>query len=232
MLISDTTSKGLGAPSARRFYKPELDILRFFAFLAVFVFHTVNYSTGFLVQHHIPLWAAKIGLSFAGAGTYGVDVFFVLSSYLITELLLREKATTGSLDVKAFYLRRILRIWPLYYLFLALAVFVPLLNPQHEFSLKYVIPFAALMGNWSLVVFRRAEFGRDAVMERVGRRAILFILAAISGPAVAPADRLGRSRDGRLGECLASFWRRRCTKPRGSYGRTRLPIWTPSRPAY
>lgn len=40
---------------------------------------------------------------------------FLLSAYLITELLLKEKVSTGSIHVKAFYIRRILRIWPLYF---------------------------------------------------------------------------------------------------------------------
>jgi peptidoglycan/LPS O-acetylase OafA/YrhL len=72
---------------------------------------------------------------------------------LITELLLREKEARGSLDVKSFYLRRILRIWPLYYFFLPLAALVPYLNPQGAFSLKYLIPFLLLAGNWSTIVF-------------------------------------------------------------------------------
>ena len=49
------------------------------------------------------------------AGDLGVDLFFVLSSYLITSLLVREEDTTGRIDVPAFWVRRILRIWPLYF---------------------------------------------------------------------------------------------------------------------
>jgi peptidoglycan/LPS O-acetylase OafA/YrhL len=135
------------------FYKPELDMLRFFAFFAVFVEHTVTYSVDYLVQRHVPLWVAKIGLSFAHAGMYGVDVFFVLSAYLITELLLREKQATGSLNVRAFYLRRILRIWPLYYFLIAVAVLISVLNPIHDFGARYVLPFLVLMGNWSFILF-------------------------------------------------------------------------------
>jgi peptidoglycan/LPS O-acetylase OafA/YrhL len=142
-------------PSAARpsFYKPELDTLRFFAFLSVFVAHNLAYPIDLLVQHHVPPWAAKIGISFVHAGVYGVDVFFALSAYLITELLLREKAVMGSLNVRAFYLRRILRIWPLYYLFVPLAALIPFLNPYHQFTWRYVLPFLLLMGNWSFVAF-------------------------------------------------------------------------------
>jgi len=49
---------------------------------------------------------------------YGVTLFFVISGFLITYLLLKEKNTKQKIDIKKFYVRRILRIWPLYYLLL------------------------------------------------------------------------------------------------------------------
>ena len=158
--LNTSTFEGLGtqqvhrAKAAPSFYKPELDILRFFAFLGVFLVHSMEgYSIDFMVHHHIPLWAAKSGSSIVFAGMYGVDLFFVLSAYLITALLLREKDARGDLNVEAFYLRRILRIWPLYYLFIALAALIPFLNPHHYFSMRYVLPFVFLMGNWSFIIF-------------------------------------------------------------------------------
>lgn len=54
-------------------------------------------------------------------GSYGVTIFFVLSGFLITYLLAAEKAQSG-ISVKKFYFRRILRIWPLYYLYLAVSI--------------------------------------------------------------------------------------------------------------
>lgn len=134
-------------------YRPELDMLRFFAFLAVFFEHSVTYDIDFLLQHHIPRLVAIAGLSLAHAGMYGVDIFFVLSSYLITSLLLKEKTITGTLDVKSFYIRRILRIWPLYYLFIVLVVAIPFLNIHSSFSPKYIIPCLLLVGNWGFVAF-------------------------------------------------------------------------------
>ena len=55
------------------------------------------------------------------AGYFGVTIFFSLSGFLITYLLLIEKKKFQSINVKAFYVRRILRIWPLYYFYLAIA---------------------------------------------------------------------------------------------------------------
>jgi len=135
------------------FYRPELDVLRFIAFLGVFAVHTADYPTSHLVARHVPPLIAEFGMSFIHAGIFGVDLFFVLSSYLVTELLLREKAALGSVSVRAFYVRRILRIWPLYYSFVALAALIPVLNPRNEFGLHYIVPFFCLMGNWSFVWF-------------------------------------------------------------------------------
>lgn len=55
-------------------------------------------------------------------GSHGVSIFFALSGFLITYLLLLEKEKTKNISIKDFYLRRILRIWPLYFAYLILAI--------------------------------------------------------------------------------------------------------------
>jgi peptidoglycan/LPS O-acetylase OafA/YrhL len=139
------------APAQNRFYRPELDALRFFAFLGVFAVHVGNYPIEYLEQRHIPQAVGRILVGLVRGGSYGVDVFFALSAYLITELLLREKQRFGRLDVPAFYLRRMLRIWPLYYLAVLVAACVPFFNPTDQFSAHYSIPFLVFLGNWSFV---------------------------------------------------------------------------------
>ena len=64
------------------------------------------------------------------AGSNAVTAFFVLSGFLITYLLLKEKEKTNTISVKAFYMRRIFRIWPLYFLvvFIGFAVMPMLLK--------------------------------------------------------------------------------------------------------
>src|ERR1700685_180016 len=90
---------------ADSFYRPGLDILRVLAFLLVFFAHG-------LIRHlDKPTQLGAIGR----AGGFGVCIFFFLSSYLITELLLREKSDTNTIRIPSFYVRRILRIWPLYF---------------------------------------------------------------------------------------------------------------------
>ena len=98
-----------------------------------------------------PHWLA-VANSASYAGGFGVDLFFVLSAYLITELLLREKSQCGTLDVKAFYLRRVLRIWPLYFFYIGIAL-IPAFNPVKEFSWRYVLAFLLLAGNWSILLW-------------------------------------------------------------------------------
>ena len=61
----------------------------------------------------------------------GVTIFFVLSGYLITSILLREYDTIGRIDMKAFYMRRILRIFPAFYLFLLFLIGLDLAGAIH-----------------------------------------------------------------------------------------------------
>src|SRR3954447_9736754 len=103
----------------RRFHS--LDALRFFAFLKVFFLH-------------IPVATFAVFNFLKNGGGTGVVFFFVLSGFLITYILLSEKTLTGTIKLKNFYLRRILRIWPLYYLILCLAFLTPYLASLFQFN--------------------------------------------------------------------------------------------------
>jgi peptidoglycan/LPS O-acetylase OafA/YrhL len=83
-------------------------------------------------------------------GGFGVNLFFILSAYLITELLMREKERFGRLDVRAFYLRRILRIWPLYFGFLAAYFVASRLFPVLQIDWRYFAFFSVFLGNFAL----------------------------------------------------------------------------------
>lgn len=132
-----------------RFYLPALDGLRFVAFLAVFVAHAGPKGLSRVS------WLGPLGPALdvvTSAGLFGVDLFFVLSAYLITGLLLREAEARGQINIGAFYLRRALRIWPLYYVALALTVFVVPHLITDDFPFAHAIAFALFAGNWSTVV--------------------------------------------------------------------------------
>ena len=144
--------------AGERIYFPELDGLRFVAFLMVFLFH------GGLPESMV---RQAIGFSAARAlrenGGYGVQLFFILSGYLIATLLLREEARYGRVALRAFWIRRILRIWPLYYLLILIGFFViPGLDGQfgttgHRAMLRdHLLPFLGFLGNWSMALVRPA----------------------------------------------------------------------------
>ncbi len=91
-----------------RFYAPELDSLRFLAFLLVLIHHSQYYEA-------IPLW-----VTVSKYGWMGVDLFLCLSAFLFARLLYVEYQEKGDIHVGYFYLRRGLRIWPLYWFFFGL----------------------------------------------------------------------------------------------------------------
>lgn len=96
-----------------KIYFENLDALRFFSFLAVFFYH--SFHTEFAYIKNEKLYHFLTDFLFAN-GNLGVNFFFVLSGFLITYLLLIEKEKYNRIAVGKFYLRRVLRIWPLYFM--------------------------------------------------------------------------------------------------------------------
>jgi peptidoglycan/LPS O-acetylase OafA/YrhL len=110
-----------------RIFFPNLDGLRFICFFAVFLHHCYLSYFSYL-QNSSPGFYATQAFLFK-YGTLGVNFFFVLSGFLITYLLIKEKEVTGTVHIGKFYVRRILRIWPLYYLIVVLGfVLLPMLK--------------------------------------------------------------------------------------------------------
>lgn len=95
-------------------YEPTLDGLRAIAILAVIAFHVQNE------------FGAMSG------GFLGVDIFFVLSGFLITKILEEERKSTGSINIRVFYSRRAARLMPALILFVSCyMIFGPLLAPRY-----------------------------------------------------------------------------------------------------
>ncbi len=84
----------------------------------------------------------------AHVGDMGLSLFFVLSSFLITELLLREKERTGTIAIGSFYIRRVLRIWPLMYCFLGFTSFLSLIGTKFQADQLNLLAMALFVGNW------------------------------------------------------------------------------------
>jgi peptidoglycan/LPS O-acetylase OafA/YrhL len=100
-------------------YFPGLNSLRFFAAATVWFMHSGVALSRFGFPRII-----KRGLLHPYTDKLGVILFFVISGFLITYLLLTEKRHTGNISVWRFYIRRSLRIWPIYYLMVFLGFFV------------------------------------------------------------------------------------------------------------
>ncbi|HTA28133.1 MAG TPA: acyltransferase [Bacteroidia bacterium] len=108
----------MNAPVKAKIHFPNLDGLRFVGSFIILVLHIeeLKVSSGkeplLWVKQYLPI------------GGLDVSLFFVLSGFLIGYLLLKEKADTGNIDMKKYYTRRCLRIWPLYFFIILLGFFV------------------------------------------------------------------------------------------------------------
>lgn len=143
--------------SSDRFSLPQLDGLRFFSFLMILVHHHISVSDFFP--------PAMVGIATAVQMWFyvSVDVFFVLSSFLIVTLLAIERERTGTISLRRFYIRRLLRIWPLYFvsvplLILILPIFAPALYKHGDVVAHQFIPFMLFGGNFSSAYFGDAQY--------------------------------------------------------------------------
>jgi peptidoglycan/LPS O-acetylase OafA/YrhL len=98
---------------------PSLDGLRAISIAMVVAFHAVNAALRPALGHDYEgRWRVICN------GALGVSVFFTLSGYLITLLLVREFKKTGRTDLIAFYIRRAFRIWPAFWFYLVVVFFL------------------------------------------------------------------------------------------------------------
>lgn len=121
-----------------------LNALRFFAALLVLIHHAESLRKDRGLDHFSDF-------SFSQNGQHAVSFFFVLSGFLITYLLLKELKQTQQVSIKAFYLKRIFRIWPLYFLMIFIGVIIqPILIDW--FHIPYTMPYD-LSNSWYYFVF-------------------------------------------------------------------------------
>jgi len=121
--------------SAEKFHLKGLNGLRAIAAFAVVLSHTLQATPV------LGLPQPQKGLQLA---RYGVTVFFAISGFLITYLLLLEVKKTATVNVRAFYVRRILRIWPLYYFYLLLVIITILIFIPDQMDGK-MLPFYVIL---------------------------------------------------------------------------------------
>jgi peptidoglycan/LPS O-acetylase OafA/YrhL len=142
-----------------------------------------------VVWHHTH--ASIAGWPITGRGFLGVDLFFVISGFLIVTLLLRERRRSGTTSLHKFYIRRFLRIFPPYYLTLALVAAVAYWKPgnssallRHElpyafFYVANMFPMSSLLAiTWSLSVEEQFYLVVPALEKAARRFAPLILLVA------------------------------------------------------
>jgi peptidoglycan/LPS O-acetylase OafA/YrhL len=139
----------LVAPIQRPRHIPSLDGLRALSVVLVIALHSIQ---RFSVTHYVPTFYYVLG-----NGSMGVFIFFVISGYLITTLLLREREKRGTISLKSFYLRRAFRILPplyWYILFLCLLWFtghLPGMNRRELITaLTFTRNYVPHVGLWAL----------------------------------------------------------------------------------
>ena len=155
----------LTQPSQRKVFFPNLDGLRTLACLAVFGFH------GFLTI--VPPHSGSLRwFAWFGSGHMGVNFFFVLLGFLITYLL-EENQQTQRINLLGFYQRRILRIWPLFYVCIGYGFLVlPLLMRRRH------LPFHETASPWLHVFFSgQPGFGGKNAQPTASSFAVLWSVA-------------------------------------------------------
>ena len=151
---ADTATDGARKHMA---YAPGLDGVRAIAVTAVVVFH--------------------LGATWLAGGFLGVDVFFTLSGFLITSILLTEFYARGSIDIKNFYLRRARRLLPALFTMLAAVTLLTWLFARDEmYRLRGdVIAALTYCTNWTQIVWNRgyfAQLGRPSLLQHLWSLAV------------------------------------------------------------
>ena len=152
--LARTSGEASNGQAKRRLYFPQIDGLRFLAFFLVLVHHFNDIST-YAPDAPVTPFISTVH----NFGWVGVDLFLVISSFLIFSLLFAERDKNGSISIKNFYVRRALRIWPLYFAFVILVLLfarslMPAPAPYYEnIQLHQALPYLTFLGNFSYAYF-------------------------------------------------------------------------------
>jgi peptidoglycan/LPS O-acetylase OafA/YrhL len=183
----------MSRPQANRI--PELDGLRAFAVMSVVLYHMTDFA-GSLPRG--PNW---IGCMVASLGPTGVNIFFIISGFIITTLLLREKIAADHVSLTAFYIRRFFRIVPPFAVYLT-TLLVMRATGVISISRQNLVWSALFLGNtrfpdpndwfvahtWSLSVEEQFYLGFPPLLCLVfgfRGRVIIYVLCAFYGLSLA-----------------------------------------------
>lgn len=111
-----------------KIFLPGLNGIRAIAALSVILAHAEKFTASINTKNY-----------FGNFGGYGVTIFFTLSGFLITYLMLKEIEKETFVDIKKFYIRRILRIWPLYFFYFFIVLII--MKFQVSYNILYYVFF-------------------------------------------------------------------------------------------
>ena len=175
---------------------PSLYGLRAISILLVILSHCFLHSR----PHDL---LTKLLLALSGNGSVGVSIFFVISGFLITILLLKERSRFGSIDITDFYLRRVFRILPAFVVYISVIAALTsagiLTVPSQQFwhaltfTMDYVPEKNWFLGHvWSLSVEEQFYLIWPLLVVLCSRRVLAVIAGAVIllGPFIRMADRV------------------------------------------
>lgn len=184
----------------KRIYFEHLDYVRFIAALMVVVYHSyiayvgwysnLGILSNFTYQTLSPV-GAKVDSVIRNLGI-GVDVFFLLSGFLITYILLEEKKRYNKINIFKFIVRRTFRIWPLYFFIIAISPFIVKMveseTPNYLANILFVNNFAAIKSHlwtfpfshfWSICVEEHFYIVWPFIIAFTPRKAMLYVFSLI-----------------------------------------------------
>ena len=119
-----------------RFHDPVVDGVRAIAVIWVIIFHLVFFHLGSFTGQALAIYTGT-WTQWTSRGDMGVDLFFVISGYLIGTILLREYHETGSIQIKRFYVRRFLRLIPVYIVAMVIGLFFVHNIPREAILMRF-----------------------------------------------------------------------------------------------
>jgi len=168
--VAETSTQAGKSNKSKDHYLPSLDGWRAIAILMVVFSHALTTASA----HD----GGALNLVAFRVGTFGVMLFFAISGYLICTRLLIEEETAGSISLRLFYIRRIFRILPPAYVYLAIVAFTVSwsdIAPAAFFYSNYVEPRSWFTGHfWSLAIEEHFYLLWPPILVWVGRRRAIW----------------------------------------------------------